>query len=141
MSLITQYPNVFRAAVNIFGLVEMATFMKSWPPVAQKYWISEMGKDPRKDAEFNKRLSPLYHVDNIAIALQIHQGANDIRVPKSQSDMLVKRMRELGKKVDYIVYPDEGHGFLKFSNSKKCYESIVSFLLKSMAKKKKGMQY
>ena len=127
MSLITQYPKVFKGAVDIFGLVEMASFMDSWPPIAQQYWISEMGNDPRNDSKFNKELSPLYHVQNIEIPLQIHQGSNDIRVPKAQSDMLVKRMQALGKEVEYLVYPDEGHGFKKFSNSKKCHENIVAF--------------
>lgn len=127
MSLITQYPKVFKAAVDIFGLVEMASFMESWPPLAQDYWISEMGKDPRKDKAFNKSLSPIYHVQNIQIPLQVHQGANDIRVAKSQSDMLVKRLKKMNKPVDYIVYPDEGHGFLKFENSQRCFESIVKF--------------
>jgi dipeptidyl aminopeptidase/acylaminoacyl peptidase len=135
MSLITQYPTVFKAAVDIFGLVEMASFMKSWPPLAQQYWIGEMGADPRIDENFNKKISPIYHVDKIRIPLQVHQGSNDIRVEKSQSDQLVKSMQDRGIPVDYHIYPDEGHGFLKFDNTKKCFTSVVDFYKKQMVVK------
>jgi dipeptidyl aminopeptidase/acylaminoacyl peptidase len=132
MSLITQYPTVFKAAVDIFGLVEMASFMKSWPPLAQQYWIGEMGVDPRVDEKFNKKISPIYHVDKIKIPLQVHQGSNDIRVEKNQSDLLVEKMKAKGLSVDYHVYPDEGHGFLKFDNTKKCFTSVIEFYKKQM---------
>lgn len=127
LSLITQYPKVFKAAVDIFGIIEMATFLESWPPIAQEYMITEMGGDPRKDKALNEKISPYYHVEKVQIPLQIHQGSNDIRVAKAQSDMLVKKMKKLGKEVEYIVYPDEGHGFLKFANTQRCFESIVTF--------------
>lgn len=134
MSLITQYPEVFRAAVDIFGLIELASFMESWTPLQQNYWLSELGADPRKNEEFNRRVSPLYHLENIKIPLQVHQGANDIRVEKSQSDKLVARMKELGKPVEYHVYPDEGHGFTKFNNAQACYERSLNFFKAHVAK-------
>ena len=128
MSLITQYPDVFNAAVDIFGPVDMASFIDSWPKLSQEYWIKELGADPRLDKVFNRKVSPIYHVDKISIPLQVHQGANDVRVPKAQSDMLVNKMRKSGKNVEYIVYSDEGHGFQKFSNKKKCFNSVLRFL-------------
>ncbi|MCM2281878.1 MAG: S9 family peptidase [Bdellovibrionaceae bacterium] len=132
MSLVTQYPTVFKAAVDIFGPVEMSKFVGSWPPIAQTYWIGEIGGDPRSDDSLNKRLSPLYHVDKIKIPIQVHQGATDIRIPKEQSDLLVEKMKEKGIAVDYHVYPDEGHGFLKFDNTKKCFSSVVDFYKSKM---------
>jgi dipeptidyl aminopeptidase/acylaminoacyl peptidase len=92
MSLITQYPKVFRAAVDIFGPIEMKSFVISWPPSVLPYWLSELGNDPRTDEDFNKKVSPIYHLDRISIPLQVHQGENDIRVPKAQSDLLVGKM-------------------------------------------------
>jgi dipeptidyl aminopeptidase/acylaminoacyl peptidase len=127
MSLITQYPNVFRAAVNIFGVVEMKSFIESWPSSVVPYWLSELGKDPRTDEAFNKAISPIYHIQNIKIPLQVHQGENDIRVPKAQSDLLVEKMKAMGKPVEYHVYAGEGHGFTKFDNSKRCFTRIVDF--------------
>lgn len=127
MSLITQYPKLFAAAVNIFGPIEFASFLGSWPPIAQAYWIKELGVDPRKDKAFNRRVSPLYHIDKIQIPLQVHQGANDIRVPKTQSDKLVKGLKKRSISVKYFVYSDEGHGFTKFKNTKKCFTRVVGF--------------
>ncbi len=127
MSLITQYPTVFRAAVDIFGPIEMKSFVESWPPSVVPYWLSELGKDPRMDETFNKAVSPIYHIQNIKIPLQVHQGENDIRVPKAQSDLLVEKMKAMGKPVEYHVYAGEGHGFTKFDNSKSCFSRIVEF--------------
>ncbi|MFN7905699.1 MAG: S9 family peptidase [Pseudobdellovibrionaceae bacterium] len=132
MSMITQHATVYRAAVNIFGPIEFASFIQSWPASVQPYWLSELGKDPRTDQAFNQKVSPVYHLDQIQTPLQVHQGSNDIRVPKAQSDLLVQKMQERKIPVEYSVYPDEGHGFTKFENSKKCYEGIVDFLKKRM---------
>jgi dipeptidyl aminopeptidase/acylaminoacyl peptidase len=134
MSLITQYPNVFKAAVNIFGPIELSKFMDSWPPLVQNYWLIELGGDPRKDEKLNKRISPFYHVEKIKIPLQVHQGTNDIRVLKEQSDLLVAEMNRQGQPVDYKIYADEGHGFVKFENSKKCFTSVVDFYQANMTK-------
>ncbi len=131
MSMITQHALAYRAAVNIFGITELAEFYKNWP-MAQTYFRAEFGTDPTKDDDFNRRVSPIYHIDQIQIPLQVHQGANDIRVSRAQSDMLVEKMKERKIPVEYLVYPDEGHGFTKFENSKKCYESIVDFLKRQM---------
>ncbi len=134
MSLITQYPKVFKAAVDIFGPVEFASFVNSWPPQVQPYWITELGFDPRLDKAKNEKVSPLYHVQNISIPLQVHQGANDIRVPKAQSDLLVSEIKKAGKDVDYFVYDSEGHGFTKFENSKLCFTRITDFFRKQSNK-------
>lgn len=128
MSLITQYPQVFSAAINVFGITELASFVDSWPPYVKKRLFAELGFDPAVDHAKNRVLSPLYHVDRIKIPLQVHQGANDRRVPRAQSDRLVKRMRQLGLSVEYYVYPDEGHGFRRFQNERAAFTRMVEFL-------------
>jgi prolyl oligopeptidase PreP (S9A serine peptidase family) len=132
MSLITQYPKTFKAAVNIFGPIEFSTFLESWPDQTKGYWIGELGFDPRVDKVKNQKVSPLFHIDKIQIPLQVHQGANDIRVLKSQSDQLIEGMKKSGKQVEYYVYEDEGHGFTKFENSKACFTRIDSFFKKAL---------
>ena len=127
MSLITQYPDTFRAAADFFGFTELATFVDSWPLFLQRHLFAELGFDPRRDRARNRALSPLYHVDRIRIPLQIHQGANDSRVPRAQSDRLVRRMRRMGHTVEYYVYPDEGHGFTRFDNERASYLRLVAF--------------
>jgi dipeptidyl aminopeptidase/acylaminoacyl peptidase len=128
MSLVTQYPDTFRAAVDFFGFTELASFVDSWPLYLQRHLSVELGFDPRIDRARNRELSPLYHVERIRIPLQIHQGANDSRVPRAQSDWLVQRLRGLGGSVEYFVYADEGHGFNRFENERLAWQRLVDFL-------------
>lgn len=127
MSLVIRYPDSFRAAVNLFGFTELATFVDSWPRYLQRHLSSALGFDPRRERRRNWLLSPIYHVDRIKIPLQIHQGANDSRVPRVQSDWLVQRLRELGRNVEYFIYDDEGHGFTRLDNEREAYERMVEF--------------
>jgi dipeptidyl aminopeptidase/acylaminoacyl peptidase len=87
-----------------------------------------MGFDPRKNPWQNWLRSPYYHVERIHTPLQIHQGKNDFRVPQWQTDLLVKKLKKLGREVEYYVYDDEGHGLMKFHNEEKAYERMVDFL-------------
>jgi dipeptidyl aminopeptidase/acylaminoacyl peptidase len=128
MSLITQYPEVFVAAVDLFGFTELATFVDSWPRYLRSRLFTELGFDPRVDRRRNWLVSPLYHVEQIRIPVQIHQGANDSRVPREQSDWLVQRLRNQGQSVEYFVYADEGHGFTRAANEAKAWRRVVRFL-------------
>jgi dipeptidyl aminopeptidase/acylaminoacyl peptidase len=132
MSLITQYPTVFRAAADFFGFTELATFVDSWPPYQQRRVLDDLGFDPRVDGARNRARSPLYQVDRIRIPVQVHQGANDPRVPRAQSDRIVERMRERGRGVEYFVYADEGHGFARLSNKRTAFERMVRFFRRHM---------
>jgi len=136
MSLITQYPDTFRAAVNFFGFTELATFVDSWPPYLQRRLFADLGFDPRTDRARNRSRSPYYHLERINIPLQVHQGANDRRVPRAQSDKLVKRMQERGLTVEYFVYPDEGHGFTRLENERASFERMVAFFKRHMLSNK-----
>lgn len=125
---ITRYPDEFRAAVEFSGVTELASFLQHLPRYADRYLILQMGFDPRKDAFQNWLRSPYYHVERIRTPLQIHHGKNDFRVPKTQVDQLVARLRQLGREVEYYVYDDEGHGLQKFANEEKAYQRMVTFL-------------
>jgi dipeptidyl aminopeptidase/acylaminoacyl peptidase len=127
MSLLTRYPRTFRAAADFFGFTELATLVASWPRFMQRNQASALGFDPRIDGRRNRARSPIYHVDRIRIPVQIHQGANDARVPRTQSDWLVERLRGLDREVEYFVYPDEGHGFTRLANEALAYERLVDF--------------
>ena len=62
----------------------------------------------------------------------ILQGENDPRVPKEESDQVVERLRGLGRRVEYIVYSGEGHGFTKRANAEDAYGRILDFLTKEL---------
>jgi len=127
MSLVTQYPELVRAGADFFGFTELATFVDSWPRYLQQNLSVELGFDPRRDQRRNHAVSPLYHLDRVSIPLQIHQGANDSRVPRKQSDLVVQRLRRSGRTVEYYVYADEGHGFTRFANQRLAYQRLVDF--------------
>ncbi len=127
---LTFHPEAFDAGVNIFGVTNWVRTLESIPP----WWASfrdslyaEMG-DPATDGERLHAISPLFHASNIVRPLMVIQGANDPRVLKAESDDLVAAARENGATVDYLVFDDEGHGFLKKENRITAAERIAAFL-------------
>ena len=115
----------------------MRTFVENvpsyWKPFMTGYWYQLVG-DPEIPADrldMEKR-SPLFHIENIKAPLLIGQGANDPRVKKQESDQMVAAMREAGKQVDYIVFPDEGHGFTRPENDRRFYAETEQFLAKHL---------
>jgi dipeptidyl aminopeptidase/acylaminoacyl peptidase len=83
---------------------------------------------PQKDAEFLKSRSPLFHVEKITKPLLIAQGKNDPRVKVSESLQIVEALKKAGKQVEYVEYPDEGHGFAKPDNRLDFYRRADDFL-------------
>lgn len=125
-------PDVFCCAVDIVGPSNLVTLLKSIPP----YWapLLNMFKhrvgDPDKEKEFLESRSPLFKADQIKIPLLIAQGANDPRVKMAESEQIVAAVRKAGKEVQYIVFPDEGHGFARPENRLKFYAACEAFLAK-----------
>src|SRR5262245_44895434 len=85
--------------------------------------FAEMG-DPKTDLERLTWISPLFHEENIKVPLMVMQGANDPRVLKTESDDIVAAARKNGVPVNYVVFPDEGHGFVKKENEIKGYTTM-----------------
>jgi len=123
-------PEVFDVGINIFGVTNWLRTLKSIPPWWESFRESlydELG-DPATDEERLRRISPLFHAENIIKPLLVVQGANDPRVLQVESDELVAAVRANGVPVEYIVFPDEGHGFRKRSNRITASEAYVRFL-------------
>jgi dipeptidyl aminopeptidase/acylaminoacyl peptidase len=127
-------PEAFKVGVNIFGVSNWLRTLESIPP----YWESfrkalydEIG-DPVKDKDFLIATSPLFHAKEIRKPLLVIQGANDPRVIKAESDDIVEAVKKNNVPVEYVVFPDEGHGFSKKTNEIKAMQSIESFLDKHL---------
>ena len=127
-------PEAFKVGVDIFGVSNWVRTLESIPP----YWESqrkalygEIG-DPAKDKEFLVATSPLFHAHNIRMPLMVIQGANDPRVIKPESDEIVEAVRKNKVEVEYIVFPDEGHGFSKKKNQAEANARILAFLDKHL---------
>ena len=125
-------PELYACGVNIVGVSNLITLINSipayWGPIRQLF-VMRMG-DPDTD-EGRARLerqSPINHVDNIQRPLLVIHGANDPRVRQAEADQIVVAMREAGLPVEYIVAPDEGHGFRGRENRLAMYARIEQFL-------------
>ena len=75
----------------------------------------------------------MFHADQIRMPLFVVQGANDPRVIKPESDEIVEAVKKNGVPVEYVVFPDEGHGFTKKKNQIEANQRILQFLDKYLA--------
>jgi dipeptidyl aminopeptidase/acylaminoacyl peptidase len=99
----------------------------SWEFI-RKPLYQKLGDPNSSDSVRLKQFSPLYHTANIKKPLLVLQGANDQNVLKIESDDIVDNVRKNGVPVEYIVFPDEGHGFRKRENQYKADEAVLKFL-------------
>jgi dipeptidyl aminopeptidase/acylaminoacyl peptidase len=124
------HPEAFDAGINVFGVTNWVRTLESIPPwwgAQRTALFDEMG-DPATDAERHRAISPLFHAANIRRPMLVVQGANDPRVLQVESDELVAAVRANNVPVDYLLFPDEGHGFLKKQNRIDASEAYLRFL-------------
>jgi dipeptidyl aminopeptidase/acylaminoacyl peptidase len=116
---ITLHPDLYACGVDVVGPADLATLMNSipdyWKPV-KKRWLRRIG-DVTADQTLNEKLSPLYHAADIRVPLLIGHGQFDPRVKLAQSEKIVDTIRKNGGKVTFVVYSDEGHGFVRPENN------------------------
>ena len=130
LAALTLQPDAFRVGVDLFGISNWVRTLSSTPPwwgAFREALFAEMG-DPKTDAERLRRISPLFNADKIKAPLMVLQGANDPRVLKVESDEIVAAAKKNRVPVEYIVFPDEGHGFVKKDNEIKGYGAVIAFL-------------
>lgn len=117
---LSRWPDIWRAGVNLFGVVNLKTFMQTTSGLIRKIFLVEFG-DPEKDAEFLAQISPLTDVDKIVDPTFVYAGANDPRVPRSESDLIVKALRQRKIPSEYMVADNEGHSLAR-------RETLIAFL-------------
>lgn len=127
-------PDVFRCAVDVVGPSNLKTLIESAPP----YWAPVVAQfhmrvgNPATEEEFLWSRSPLSRVDAIKIPILVAQGANDPRVKQAESEQIVAAMRDKGIDHQYLLFPDEGHGFAKPENRLRFYAEAEKFLAKHL---------
>jgi len=131
MAAMTFEPDEFKVGVNIFGVTNWLRTLKSIPP----WWGSfrdalfqEMGNPYTEDSVRLYNISPLFHAHQVKNPIMVLQGANDPRVLQIESDEIVEAVRKNDVYVEYVIFPDEGHGFAKTENRIKGYGQILDFL-------------
>jgi pimeloyl-ACP methyl ester carboxylesterase len=132
LMLASRHPELWRAAVDMFGPYDLTTFCERIPETWKPYFALVLG-DPENDRDFLVERSPRTGIGNITCPLLVIQGKNDPRVVERESRDLVDELRALGKDVEYLVFEDEGHDVLKLPNRVRCYESIVGFFSAQLA--------
>ena len=132
LAALTFRPEEFALGVDMFGVSNWLRTMKSFPSWWDPYKESlykEIG-NPDTEEPYLRSISPLFHADKIVKPLMVLQGKNDPRVLKAESDEIVEAARKRKVPVEYIVFEDEGHGFVKKENQIKGYKAILDFLRK-----------
>jgi dipeptidyl aminopeptidase/acylaminoacyl peptidase len=120
---LTRQPDLWRAGVNLFGVANLKTFMATTSGLIREIFLLEFG-DPDKDADFLRSISPLEDVNKIVDPLFVYAGANDPRVPRGESDQVVRALRDRKIPVEYMVAENEGHSVLR-------KENLIEFLARS----------
>jgi dipeptidyl aminopeptidase/acylaminoacyl peptidase len=133
MAALTFAPEEFAVGVNIFGVTNWLRTLKSiptWWESFRKALYAELGDPYSADSVRLRKISPLFHASNVTKPLMVLQGANDPRVLQVESDEIVAAVKANGVPVEYVLFEDEGHGFLKKENEIRAYGQIVTFLEK-----------
>jgi dipeptidyl aminopeptidase/acylaminoacyl peptidase len=126
MAGLTEYPDLFAAGVDLFGIVNFMTFFQHTQPWMAAISTVEYG-DPATQKEMLDRLSPIYKLDRIKAATMVQHGANDTNVPVIEAEQIVKTLKDRGVPVEYILFPDEGHGWRKIPNRIRSTVEMVRF--------------
>ncbi len=125
MALITDYPNLFSAAVNSVGIVNFLTFLEKTK--AYRVALREVEYGPRSDTVFLKSISPIYKVHLIKTPLLVVHGRNDPRVPVGEAKQIIEALNKRGQKVESLIFEDEGHGAKKLKNRLIYYRKVVEW--------------
>jgi dipeptidyl aminopeptidase/acylaminoacyl peptidase len=124
---LTRMPDIWRAGVNLFGVANLKTFMATTSGFIREIFLLEFG-DPDKDQAFLESISPVLAVDKIVDPLFVYAGANDPRVPRTESDLIVKAVRARNVPVEYMVADNEGHSLAHRENQIEFYARSARFL-------------
>ncbi|HEX2979518.1 MAG TPA: prolyl oligopeptidase family serine peptidase [Anaerolineaceae bacterium] len=131
LTLATRHPELWSAAVDMFGPFDLITFLERIPVTWKPYFKVALG-DLETDRSFLIERSPKTYIDQIACPLLVIQGKNDPRVVERESHDLVDHLRSQGKPIDYLMFDNEGHDVLKYENKVRCYAEITEFFSRTL---------
>ena len=126
MAGLAEFPDDFAAGVNLYGVVNFKTFFEQTEP-----WMASISKieygDPETEGELLDALSPIHKLDRVKAPTLVLHGANDTNVPVYEAEQVVEKLRERQIPVEYILFPDEGHGFHNEDNRIAAATAIVNW--------------
>jgi dipeptidyl aminopeptidase/acylaminoacyl peptidase len=125
MGMITEYPDLYSAAVDEVGIVNFKSFLEKTADYRRALREAEYG--PLSDPVFLESISPLNKADQIKTPLLVVHGENDPRVPVNEARLIIAELTKIGTPVDSLIFPDEGHGASKRVNIIANYTKQVEF--------------
>jgi dipeptidyl aminopeptidase/acylaminoacyl peptidase len=130
---LTAFPDRFRAGVSFVGVSNWVTALQGASPQLKASDRIEYGNiDDPKDRAFFDEISPIRQVARVKAPLMVLHGANDPRDPATESDAFVEGVRQNGGEVEYLRFPDEGHGIRKLANRVAAYRRVAAFLERTL---------
>jgi len=129
LAALVNYSDRLRGGVDVAGIADFVSFLSGTAPYRQNQRRAEYGDE--RDVEmraFLRRISPLTNADRITKPLLVVHGKNDPRVPVSEAEQIVNRLRLKGGEVWYLLAADEGHGYRKKQNRDAYYAVFAQFL-------------
>ncbi len=124
LAAVTNYPELWAAGVDIYGIGNFVTFMENTGPWRRHLRAAEYGSLERH----RERISPIHKVDQIVAPMMMIHGANDPRVPISETEQMIESLKQRGRTVEYVRFEDEGHGIVKLRNKLVAFPKIADFL-------------
>jgi len=131
LAAITTYPDLWAAAIDVVGIANWVTFLENTSIWRRAHREKEYGS-LEDDRDFLKTISPIHKVDSIQCPLLVVHGANDPRVPISEADQIVEKLRKRNHPVEYLRYDDEGHKIAKLHNRIDSFTKMAVFLARYM---------
>ena len=129
LAVATRYSSRLACSVDVVGISNLVTFLEHTESYRRDLRRVEYGdeRDPKMRA-YLESIAPMNHVKDITKPMMVVAGVNDPRVPKSESDQIVKSLEETGTPVWYLAAKDEGHGFQKKKNADFQFYTTVLFM-------------
>jgi dipeptidyl aminopeptidase/acylaminoacyl peptidase len=127
---VTKYPDLFAAAIELFGVVDRASFVERTNRPSAIRWAMKMGGYPSEKPEVYAKANALLQIDKIKTPLLIMHGENDPQVPPYESVQFTRALKEHGKTYYYFTYPGELHGFAQREHRLDAWRKQLVFLEK-----------
>jgi len=129
---ITTYPDLWRAAVNYYGIADFVTLLAGTGPWRRAHRAAEYG-DPVRDAELFARISPIHHIDRVQVPVLLAHGTRDPRVPYTESEQFAAALAERQKPVQFLTFDYAGHGFIRPPDRVRIYGAVAEFFATHLA--------
>jgi dipeptidyl aminopeptidase/acylaminoacyl peptidase len=127
MAAVTEYPELWKAAINFYGIADFVTLLEQTGPWRQAHRSEEYGDMVRHRALFD-RISPIRHIDRVRAPLLVLHGTRDPRVPFGESEQIVQALELRQHKVRFETFDYAGHGFIRPDDKARVYRAVAEWL-------------